>query len=261
MSKFSDIRRLAVRPRTLLNLAILLGGLSLYQYITDGQITWHLSALNQITGEDKAAWRVATNKVEELGARKESARPADVDLSGRVVGVLDGDSILVLDRSGTQHTVRLFGVDAPEKGQPFADRARSHLRGLLSGKTVGVVVQDKDQYGRLVGSVYSGERQVNVNLVRNGYAWWYRRYAPHDRQLQQAEEEARENAVGLWALPDPVAPWEWRRSQFRSAYHPQSFPDASRGRGVCAMGASHPPCRQKVGVWNNPEAAAYFAKV
>jgi len=216
------------RPRTLLHLAILLGGLSLYQYATDGQITWHQNVLSRITGQDKAAWRVATESVEELGERREAANSEDYDVAGRVVGVLDGDSILVLDERGTQHTVRMFGIDAPEKGQPFADRARSHLRGLLSGQAVGVVVQDEDQYGRLVGTVYHQGNNVNLRLVELGHAWWYHRYAPHERQLQQAQETARDNAAGLWALPNPVAPWNWRRREFRSAAAHKPGPTAQK---------------------------------
>jgi endonuclease YncB( thermonuclease family) len=215
--KLPGTRLFGLRRRTALNIALLLVGLSLYQYFTEGQVSWHRTALSRFTTQENAAWRLAADKAEELGERKESASPSDFDITGRVVGVLDGDSILVLDRAEIQHTVRLFGIDAPEKGQPYADKARSHLRELLSGKTVGIVRQDEDQYGRVVGSVYAGKQLVNLSLVREGYAWWYRRFAPHDHQLQKAEEEARNKGVGLWALPNPVAPWDWRRSQFRSA--------------------------------------------
>lgn len=209
-------KRFGLRPRSLLSVLFLLVALSLYQYFLQGEVSWHREAIDGFLGNERAGWRLASGKAGELGERKEGTSPEEFDLGGRVVGVLDGDSILVLDASGTEHTIRLFGIDAPEKGQPFADTARSHLRQLLSNQTVGVVRQDTDQFGRTVGSVYLGDRHINLELVLGGYAWWFRRYAPHDRLLQEAEQQARGKGIGLWALPDPVAPWQWRR-QFRSA--------------------------------------------
>ena len=86
------------------------------------------------------------------------------------------------------------------------------LAGLVEGEGVGVDVKDTDRYGRTVGVVYKGNVNVNHRLVKSGYAWWYKKYAPFDDDLRMAEERARINKLGLWAEPNPIPPWEWRRA-------------------------------------------------
>ncbi len=76
---------------------------------------------------------------------------------------------------------------------------------------MGIAVEGRDQYGRVTGTVYRDGANINLALVREGHAWWYRRYAPHDRRLDLAEREARSAARGLWADPEAMPPWEWRR--------------------------------------------------
>ena len=74
-------------------------------------------------------------------------------------------------------------------------------------------VVDTDRYGRTVGVIYHDKRNINLVMIQEGHAWWYRKYAQYDRQLQGAEAEARDAKRGLWAEPDPIPPWEWRRNQ------------------------------------------------
>jgi endonuclease YncB( thermonuclease family) len=114
-------------------------------------------------------------------------------LQGKVIAIADGDTLAVLvDR--TQHRIRLHGIDSPEKGQAFGNKARQALAGMVFGKPVQVRVTDKDRYGRLVGVVTIGDQSVNHALVAAGWAWWYRKYAPDDKQLAKAEAEARAEA-------------------------------------------------------------------
>ena len=146
-------------------------------------------------------------------------------LLGVVVGVSDGDTITVLDSERQQHKVRLGGIDAPEKAQPFGQRSKENLSRLVFNKEVAVDWTKRDRYGRIVGKVMvqpsdcptcpktldAGQAQLSV-----GMAWWYRKYAkeqpPEDRGRYESEEqEARVRRVGLWQDPDPVPPWEWRR--------------------------------------------------
>jgi micrococcal nuclease len=134
------------------------------------------------------------------------------DFSGKVVRVADGDTIEVLVNN-RQVRVRLFGVDAPELHQPFGNRARQGTSELTFGKTVTVRVNRMDEYGRVVGEVILPDgASLNQELVRRGLAWWYRHYAPQDKQLEALEAEARRAKRGLWADARPIEPWVWRQS-------------------------------------------------
>jgi endonuclease YncB( thermonuclease family) len=138
---------------------------------------------------------------------------APADLSGRVIKVSDGDTITILDSTQTQHRIRLHGIDTPETKQAYGRAAKAAMSSLVAGKTVGVEVKDTDRYGRTVGVVHVDGTNANLEMVRRGYAWWYRQYAKSDRGLERAEAQARHERVGLWADPNPVPPWDWRRGQ------------------------------------------------
>ncbi len=136
-------------------------------------------------------------------------------VTGKVIGVSDGDTIDVLDNSKTTHRVRLAGIDAPEKAQPFGQRSKQHLSDSVFGKQVEVATGKTDRYGRTVGKVLVNGKDANLEQVRSGYAWHYKAYAgeqtPQDRALySSAETSARSSRVGLWHDPAPMAPWEWR---------------------------------------------------
>lgn len=132
-------------------------------------------------------------------------------ISGRVVGVSDGDTITVFDGTSQTHKIRLSGIDAPEKAQPFGQRSKASLSGMVYGKTVNVVFDERDRYGRIVGKVMLGSRDVNLEQIRLGMAWHYKRYS-NDPAYAEAEEAARRKAAGLWSEPDPTPPWSWRKS-------------------------------------------------
>jgi endonuclease YncB( thermonuclease family) len=139
------------------------------------------------------------------------------DLHGTVIVVPDGDSLVVVDADRRQHRVRLAAIDAPEKGQPFANRSRDHLARWVLDRTVRVRWYKRDEYERLVGTVLLNETDVNLEQLRAGYAWWYRQYAHEQssvarRDYERAEREARRTRRGLWADERPVPPWHWRRS-------------------------------------------------
>ena len=83
-------------------------------------------------------------------------------IEGRVVGVADGDTITVLDNTNTQHKIRLAGIDAPEKKQPFGNVSKKSLSDLVYGKQVSVDYNKQDRYGRTVGKVMA--EGVDANL-------------------------------------------------------------------------------------------------
>ncbi|MBT9450003.1 thermonuclease family protein [Akkermansia glycaniphila] len=134
-------------------------------------------------------------------------------LAGRVVAVTDGDTIRVLDDTKTEHRVRLYGIDAPEKAQDYGQRSKQALSDLVYNRPVRVEYKNRDQYGRIVGKVYRGGEYVNLTMVADGMAWHYVQYARHDDDLQQAQEQAKAAKRGLWARADVVPPWEFRRAR------------------------------------------------
>lgn len=145
-----------------------------------------------------------------------AATASDQVLEGRVVRVYDGDTIELLDASEQTTKVRLKGIDAPEKTQPFGARARQQLSSLIFDKDVQVLWSEKDLYGRTIGKVLSGNSDVCLEMIRKGLAWHYKRYeekqSSDDRDAySKTEKWAREQTVGLWAERQPVPPWEYRK--------------------------------------------------
>lgn len=136
---------------------------------------------------------------------------ATSEFQGQVIGVLDGDTIEVLYNQKS-HRIRLHGIDCPEKGQPFGKIAKWATSALVFGRAVTVQGHDKDRYRRLVADILlADETNVNQKLVKDGWCWWYRKYAPDDTVLEVLETEAREAKRGLWVVTNPTPPWEWRK--------------------------------------------------
>lgn len=132
-----------------------------------------------------------------------------VTLSGHVVAVLDGDSIVVLI-DGKRVQVRLAYIDAPEKCQDSGTRARTVLTGLALDKDVQLEVTGHDQYGRTLAMVSTAANgSINDAMIERGAAWVFRRYTD-DAKMLALEAKARRLQIGLWADANPVAPWDWR---------------------------------------------------
>ena len=134
------------------------------------------------------------------------------DLSGRVVGISDGDTFTLLTSDKQQIKIRLAEIDAPEGGQPYGNKSKQALSGLIFGKDVRVIVQTTDRYGRTVGRPYLGELDVCAEMVHMGAAWAYRQYL-RDQSLLDLEADAKAAERGLWRLPQSqqIEPWNWRR--------------------------------------------------
>ena len=148
--------------------------------------------------------------VSMLAVAAVAAEPAT--LAGKVVSVHDGDTLRVLDAAGTQHKVRLQGIDSPETRQAFGTKARNRLADLTLGKAVTVRVHGRDRYGRTLGTVEAAGQDVNRQMVADGMAWHYVEYSK-DAGLAAAERDARAAGRGLWADKAPVAPWTWRAGE------------------------------------------------
>jgi micrococcal nuclease len=138
-----------------------------------------------------------------------AAAPAG-EFTGKVIGVSDGDTITVL-QDKTPVKIRLDGIDCPETGQDFGTRAKSFTSEIAFGQVVTVRPAGIDRYRRTIAVVVLPDgRILNHEVVRSGYAWWYRKYAPRDAALERLEREAREAGRGLWSQSKPVPPWDWR---------------------------------------------------
>jgi endonuclease YncB( thermonuclease family) len=106
----------------------------------------------------------------------------------------------------------LSGIDCPEKGQAFWKRAKQAASELVFGKDVMLQTHGRDKAGRTLADVLLPDgTHVNHTLVKNGWCWWYRKYAPRNTELARIEQNARETKRGLWMGPTHIPPWQWRK--------------------------------------------------
>lgn len=147
-----------------------------------------------------------------------AAPAAAVEPVGKVIGVADGDTLTLLDSNRTRHRIRLDGIDAPERAQPYGQRARQSLANLAHGRTAQAHCGKVDRYGRAVCRVTVDGVDVGLEQIRRGLAWHYLRYANEQPATErsayaQAERAARSSGAGLWSYRDPMPPWDFRRAQ------------------------------------------------
>ncbi len=133
------------------------------------------------------------------------------EFTGQVVGVLEGDTIEVLHNKRPER-IRLSGIDCPEQRQPFGEKAKQAASALVFGKDVTLHTHGKDKDRRTLANVFlSDGSNVNHELVKGGWCWWYPKNAPMDREMKRLESAARTGKRGLWADQYPVPPWEWQK--------------------------------------------------
>ena len=134
-------------------------------------------------------------------------------LNGYVVGVSDGDTVKVLDAGKKQHRIRLLGIDAPESNQAFGQKSKQYLSSLIFNKNVSITYKEKDQYGRILGTIFYENENINLKMVKAGLAWHYVYFAKDNKELAEAEAAARKEKLGLWKDPNPMPPWDFRRQK------------------------------------------------
>jgi len=158
------------------------------------------------------------------------------ELTGKVVLVSEGDTLTVQGKEPV--TIRVEGIDCPEPGQPFSDKARQLTAGLVIGKVVRAAVTGKDSDGRTRARVCLGAKCLAEELLRAGLAW-------HDRQRDPSESLARLEAAaraakrGLWSEPRPTPPWTWRTTH---KLPPLKGTLVGEARGTAAIDVTHPVC-------------------
>lgn len=148
-------------------------------------------------------------------AQQAQSNKVQLVIEGKVIRVSDGDTIAVLDKDNKQHKIRFQGIDAPESKQAFGQASKENLSKMVFGKQVTVIWDKVDKYGRTVGKVLLDGKDINIEQVKAGLAWHYKKYSdeqpPEDRiTYAKAEEDARGAKLGLWQDPNPTPPGDWR---------------------------------------------------
>lgn len=130
--------------------------------------------------------------------------------TGRVVKVIDGDTYDILI-DGKQTRIRMYGIDAPERGMDFFKVSKEYLGDLCKGNTIKVVTMKKDRHNRVVAKSYLPDgRELGAEMLKAGLAWHYKKYSS-DSDYAAFEQKAKENKLGLWSMPIPTPPWEYRK--------------------------------------------------
>ena len=127
------------------------------------------------------------------------------------IRVVDGDTIRA-ETKGKEIKIRLVEIDAPEMNQPFGAQSKNFLNRLLYEKDVTLIAQGEDRYGRVLGNLFSNELNVNMLMVKFGFAWVYDEYAKNS-SLYKYQDQAKAENLGLWRAKDPIAPWMWRKQK------------------------------------------------
>jgi micrococcal nuclease len=132
--------------------------------------------------------------------------------TGKVIKIVDGDTFDMLIKNNTTIRVRMNGIDCPEKKQAFYSNSKKTLSVYIFGKNVKVISTSKDKYKRILGVVFLNKKNVNLQMVANGFAWHFKKYSS-DIILAKAEINAKSKKLGLWQLPNPISPWDFRKTK------------------------------------------------
>ncbi|MBL0686083.1 thermonuclease family protein [Aquimarina mytili] len=135
---------------------------------------------------------------------------------GKVIGVKDGDTVVILDDDKNQYTVRVADIDCPEKNQPFGKKAKWFTSEQIFGKKVSIQVKDSnkptDRWGRIIGYLIYEDKNLSHELLKAGLAWHYKYYSS-DKVMASLESTAKKQKIGLWSDPNPINPYNWRKGE------------------------------------------------
>lgn len=135
------------------------------------------------------------------------------NLTGKVIKIKDGDTVVVIDAANNQTTLRLAEVDCPEKTQAFGTKAKQFTSDAVYLKQVKYEVTDIDRYGRSIAKIYYDDNKyLSAEIIKNGFGWQYKQYST-SKLLAQLEQEARQNKRGLWVDANPIYPSDFRRNK------------------------------------------------
>lgn len=166
-------------------------------------------------------------ETERLLTKLKSNLPYSKELKGKVVSIADGDTVIIVvadnstkskflqppnsqPSSKKQYRIRLNDIDAPESKQAFGNKSKENLKNYIYQKDVVVKHESTDKYGRILGTIYYQGKDINLQQVKDGYAWVYRHYSKKQDYIKE-EEKARQERKGLWADNNPINPYDFRR--------------------------------------------------
>jgi endonuclease YncB( thermonuclease family) len=131
-------------------------------------------------------------------------------LTGKVIAIKDGDTVVVIDSLNTQTTLRLAEVDCPEKNQPFGTKAKQFTSDQVYLKIVKYTITDTDRYGRSIAMIYyDDDKYLSAEIIRSGMGWHYKKYSK-SIELAELEIIAKNEKRGLWIDKNPISPSDWR---------------------------------------------------
>lgn len=133
-------------------------------------------------------------------------------ISGKVTGITDGDTFTLLTGNNQQLKIRLYGIDCPEKGQDYGKQCKLFLSNLIFSKNVQLQGKGFDRYKRTLAIVFINGVNVNEEMLHNGMAWHFIKY-DKNAAWDAIQAQAKKQKLGLWSLPNAIAPWEWRKQR------------------------------------------------
>ena len=127
------------------------------------------------------------------------------------IQVIDGDSIKIIKNNKILN-IRLAHIDAPELKQSFGPESKKFLESLLKDTHFNIEITGKGAFGRSLGVIYIAGKNLNLEMVKNGYAWHYRKYSK-SLIYYKYQELARQSNKGLWSRESPIEPWSFRKRE------------------------------------------------
>lgn len=137
------------------------------------------------------------------------------DIAAKVTAVIDGNTVEVVNAANEKMKVLLAGIDCPELGQDYGDKAKQYLEKILLRKQVTVTLQGKDRHGNNLGVVMVGDDDPRIKLLKEGLAWTAEKNPNPD--LEPYRTWAQQKGKGLWKMDNPTPPWTYRRQQTMTA--------------------------------------------
>ena len=165
------------------------------------------SKTNKVTAD------INTKKINSSGKKLKSYTP----FSAKVDWIYDGDSFKVKSNKKS-FIIRLYGIDAPEAKQPFGKASTKNLIKLIKNQQLYIKPILKDKYQRYIAKVYLIRKEkgkikrtyINLEQIKSGYAWHYKRYAKNEKIFIKSENDARKAKKGLWIQENPEQPENYR---------------------------------------------------
>lgn len=133
-------------------------------------------------------------------------------VSGKVIRIKDGDTVVVLLAGNIQKTLRLAEVDCPENSQPFGKNAKQFTAQQIFGKQINFFTTNTDRYGRMVAKIYYNHKYLSAEIIKAGLGWWYYKYSD-DKSLGRLQNKAQSQKVGLWQDASAMPPWDYRSAK------------------------------------------------